>query len=151
MNEQKWKEHYANCDYNKVWVKMMTEDGQHFFFHDYNEWYKIQNYCKENSVFIKDMHLQFRSHQCIIDTEFGVELPDVDGLYFVRSVMGGMGMKTKNYFTVGVLKDGLVHKKKWLVPELIVEGETEEESLDQCFEEAMLYNGKKKENGEEQV
>jgi hypothetical protein len=149
MDEQKWKEHYSTCDYHKVWVKMMTEDGKHFFFHDYNEWYNVQDYCRENSVFIKDMHLQFRSHQCIIDTEFDVELPNVEGLYFVRSVMGGMGMKTKNYFTVGILKDNVVYKKKWLVPELIVEDEQHEQGLDRCFEEAMLYNDKKKKNRKE--
>jgi len=79
-----------------------------------------------------------------------MEFPeDAEALYFVRSVMGAMGMKTKNYFTVGYLKEGIVYKKMWLVPELMVEKELED-TLDQCFEEAMLYNGKKK-NREEQV
>jgi len=144
MNEQKWKDHYSGCDYNVTWVKVMTEDGQHFFFSDYDEWYNVQKHCKENSVFIKDMQLQFRSHQCIM------EFPDnIDAVYLVRSVMGAMGMKNKHYFTVGYLKKGIVYKKMWLVPELIVEKELED-TLDQCFEEAMLYNGKKK-NRKEQV
>lgn len=142
MDEQKWKDHYSKCDYNRIWVKMMTDDGKHFFFSDYDDWYKVQDYCKENSVFIKDMHLQFRSHQCIM------ELGDIEGLYFVRSVMGAMGQKSKNFFTVGLLKDGMVHKKMWLVPELIVEKEMID-PLDQCFEEAMLYNEKKRKNRKE--
>lgn len=143
MDEQKWKDHYSKSDYNRTWIKVMTEDGQHFFFSEYDDWYGIQDYCEKNSVFIKDMHLQFRSHKCIM------EIPDdTEGIYFVRSVMGAMGMKTKNYFTVGTLKDGVVSKKMWLVPELIFEKELEDD-LDQCFEEAMLYNGKKKKNRKE--
>lgn len=144
MDEQKWKEHYSNCDYNQVWIKVMTEDGKHWFFSEYDVWYEVKSHCEKNNIFIKDLHLQFRSHQCIID------IADAEGIYLVRSVMGAMGQKTKNFFTVGVLKDEIVYKKMWLVPELIVEKEIED-TLDNCFEEAMLYNGKKKKNREEQI
>lgn len=64
--------------------------------------------------------------------------------------MGAMGQKTKNFFTVGILRNDIVYKKMWLVPELIVEKEIED-TLENCFKEAMLYNGKKKKNGKEQV
>jgi len=144
MDEQKWVEHYTNCDYNKVWIKVMTEEGKHWFFSDYNIWYEVKAHCEKNDIFIQDFHLQFRSHQCIID------VADSEGIYFVRSVMGAMGQKTKNFFTVGILRNDIVYKKMWLVPELIVEKEIED-TLENCFKEAMLYNGKKKKNGKEQV
>jgi len=64
--------------------------------------------------------------------------------------MGTMGGASTNYYTFGVLKDGKMHKEMWLVPELIMEKEMVDD-LDQCFEEVIIYNEKKKKNTEEQV
>ena len=86
---------------------------------------------------ITKFELQFRSH---------VEPCDVDNaeaVYFVRSVMGQIGEKSKEYFTVGVLKDDVVHKKMWLKPELIVEKEYKD-TIEGCFEEATIYHDKGK-------
>ena len=96
------------CDYNVTWVK----DGQGwttFFFSDYDEWYNVQKYCEENSVFIKDMQLQFRSYECIM------EFPDnIDAVYLVGSVMGAMGMKISTTLR-SYLKKRIIYKKMWLV------------------------------------
>jgi hypothetical protein len=144
MDAEKWRKHYQTCDINVVWVKVMTTDGEHFFFSDYGVWQEVKNHCEKKSVFIEDLHLQFRSHKCIMD------VADAEGLYLVRSVMGAMGGQSANYYTVGVLKDKEVHKQMWLVPELVMEKEMVD-NLDQCFEEAIIYNEKKKTNRKKQV
>ena len=41
-----------------------------------------------------------------------------------------------------------MHKQMWLIPELIVEKELFDE-LDECFEEAIIYNEKAKKNRQE--
>jgi hypothetical protein len=144
MDEEKWIKHYQTCDINAVWVKVMTSDGKHFFFSDYKVWQEVKSHCEKNFVFIEDLHLQFRSHKCIMDVR------NAKGLYLVRSVMGTMGGPSANYYTVGVLKGKEVHKQMWLVPELIMEKEMVDDP-DQCFEEAMIFNEKKKTNRKKQV
>lgn len=141
MNEILWREHYQKFKRLKVvWIKIRTTDGKHFFFHDYKEWHDVQAYCREKSVFISDLHLQFRTHKITIDID-----DDTEAIYIVRSCMGAMGMKTKQYMTVGKLKDGLMHKQMWLTPELIIDKEYKD-PLSLCFEEAILYDEKKKKN-----
>lgn len=147
MDDKKWADFYSSDRNNvtKIFIKVETSDGKHWFFSDYEMWYEVKDHCEKNSVFIKDLHLQFRSNKCII------ELGDCEAVYLVRAAMGAIGQPTKNYFTVGLLKDdGLVHKQMWIVPELILEKEYED-SLSRCFEEAMIYDDKKKKNREEQV
>ena len=147
MDEAKWKEHYQTCNLRKVWVKVMTSDGEHFFFDEYNTWKEIKQYCIRNEVNVEEMHLQFRSHKCVLNID------GAEGIYLIRSVMGALGAESTNYYTVGVLKDGKVHKQMWLVPELIAEKEYIDD-LENCFEEALIYNVGKKEkkaNGEAQV
>jgi len=123
----------------------MTEDKKHFFFHDYNDWLeKVKPHCEKNSVFIKDLHLQFRSHKCIMDVS------DVDGIYLVRSVMGTIGQENTHYMTVGSIKGNECKKQMWVVPELIKEKEYTD-TLDSCFDEAIIYNEKAKENRKEQI
>ena len=144
MDEGKWSNHYQTCDINAVWVKVMTSDGKHFFFSDYKVWQEVKSHCEKNFVFIEDLHLQFRSHKCIMDVR------NAEGLYLVRSVMGTMGGPSSNYYTVGVLKGKEVHKQMWLFPELIMEKEMVDDPS-QCFEEAMIFNEKKKTNRKKQV
>ena len=83
--------------------------------------------------------MQFRSHEVTIDVE------DAEAVYLVRSVMGQMGGESRQYYTTGRLEGGKMHKKMWLTPELIVEKELTDE-IDECFEEAIIYNEKTQEN-----
>lgn len=146
MNDSLWAEFYQSDRTNtkKVFVKVMTSDGAHFFFSDYDVWWKVKDHCEKNSVFIQDFHLQFRTHKCIIDVS------DAEGIYFVRSVLGSIGMKTTHYFTVGIVNGNVVDKQMWIVPELVKEKEYAD-TLDKCFPEAIIYNEKKKKNRKKQV
>lgn len=147
MDDEKWAKFYSSDKKNvsKIFIKVMTSDGEHFFFSDYDKWYSVKEHCQKKSVFIKDLHLQFRSNRCII------EFDNPEAIYLVRSALGAIGQPTKNYFTVGLLKeDGLVHKQMWLVPELILDKEYADD-LSACFEEALIYNDEKKKNRKKQV
>jgi len=138
MDNKKWGEFYSSDRKNvsKIFVKVMTTDKKHWFFSDYDVWYEVKDYCEKNSVFIQDLHLQFRSNKCIID------IGECEALYLVRSALGAIGQPTKNYFTVGTLNDGVVHKQMWLTPELILDKQYDDD-LSGCFSEAIIYNEQK--------
>lgn len=146
MDNQKWAEFYRSDPSNtkRIFIKAMTSDGKHFFCKVYDEWFDVKKHCEENSVFIQDLHLQFRTQRCIID------VTDADAVYVIRSVLGALGQDTKHYFTVGILKDGKMRKSMYVVPELIKEQEYED-TLDNCFDEALIYNEKTQKNREKQV
>ena len=146
MDESKWRDFYLKASKQDVWVKVMTDVHIHFFFREKElaRWVDdVKTHCYDNSKFVKEVHLQFRSHKCVMD------LKDSRGVYLVRSAMGEMGGDTTNFITFGVLKrDGLVHKQMWMVPELLKDKEYSDPMTD-CFEEAIIYNEKKKADTEE--
>ena len=107
--------------------------------------YQVKSAFIKNSVFVKDFHLQLRSNEVIVDIH-----EETEALYFVRSVMGVLNGPTTEYFTIGQLRNGKMYKEMWLVPELIMDRETVE-TIDECFEEAILYNEQKKTNRQKQV
>ena len=145
MNNEKFLERYRE---NKtvVWIKVALSDGKEAFFHEYKVWHGLKKYCESHSVFVEDFRLQFRSHEIKID------VTDIDGIYFIRSVLGQMGGDTKNYYTVGTIKSGVVQKKMWLIPEL-VEEKSYEDDIESCFEEGIIYDEreKKEEDKQEQI
>ncbi len=139
MKKENFLKHYRT-NKQAVWTKCQLTDGKEYYFDKYGSWKIVKNYCKNNKVFIKDFRLQFRSHEVIIDIP-----DDIDGFYFVRSVLGRMGGVTNEYLTVGLVKDQSVKKEMWMIPELVVD-KTFEEGIHECFEEAIIYNEKKKKN-----
>ena len=138
MNRDKWLKHYRT-DKNAVWIKCKFTSGFEVYYSSFKGWKQIKSICKKKSLFIEELELQYRSHCVTIDVE------EVEAVYLIRSVMGTMGGGSNKYYTTGILKDGKMHKKMWLIPELIVEKELCD-NLDECFEEAIIYNGKKKKN-----
>ncbi len=145
MDEEKWREHYRKSNKHKVFVKVMLKNGKHFFFNDYSVWKEIKEYCESKLTFIEEMHFQFRSHKCVLN------LGDPVGVYLIRSVMGEMGCDSVNFLTLGLLKeDGMVHKQMWMVPELLKDMEYTD-PIEDCFEEAIIYNEEKKANAKKQV
>lgn len=145
MDNHKWQEFYAKDRSNtsRVFVKVMTRGGKHFFFsiQDYRIWYDVKK-SAEDGDFIKDLEIQFRSNRVVVDVD------NCDAVYLVRSAMGSPGMATKCYITVGTLSGGKLTKRMYLWPELIMENEFED-SVENCFEEAMIYDRKAKKDGQE--
>ena len=136
MNNEKFLERYRT-DKTAVWTKVKLTDGQEFYFDKYKTWHSIKFYCKEKSVFVEEFFLQFRSHEVKIDVS------DIDGIYFIRSILGQMGGDSKHYYTVGTIKGDTVYKKMWIIPEL-VEEKSYEDDIDSCFDEGIIYNEQKK-------
>lgn len=137
LNKKEFKQALRDAAEREVFVHTTLSNGSEFYFSDYEDWFSIKSMCEDSNLSIEKFELQFRSH---------VESYDVDNaeaIYFVRSVMGQVGQKSKEYFTVGTLRGDIVYKKMWLKPELIVEKEYED-TIESCFEEAMIYNDKGK-------
>ncbi len=137
MDREKWLEAYRT-NKSATWLKLKLTDDTLYFLSNHKEWLSVKEYCDNNSVFISEMQLQFRSHCVTMDIE------DAEAIYFVPSVMGLVGGDTKEYYTVGVLRGESMHKKMWKIPEIIMERETTE-GLEHCFAEAIIYNGQETE------
>ena len=70
------------------------------------------------------------------------DVDGAEGVYLVRSVMGQIGGDSSNYYVIGRVVGDKVLKTSWLTPELIQE-ENFEDTLDNCFEEAIIYQHEK--------
>ena len=90
------------------------------------------------------LSIQFKSHVENVDIE------GAEGVYLVRSLIGQMGGDTKYYYTTGKVMGNTVHKSMWLTPE-IIEERTTEEQIEDCFEEAIIYNHDERKKRKEQV
>ncbi len=133
-----WLTEYRK-DKTCIWVRAGLSDGREIYFKDYKTWLSIKEFCDEEKLSVCSIKLQYKSH---VET---INVSDAEAVYLVRSLMGQIGGETKNYYTVGRLVDGVVFKSRWLTPEL-VEEEKIEDSLDNCFEEAIIYNHARKSN-----
>jgi len=143
MTEQAWLEKYRQ-NKEAVWIKLEMTDGT-FQYHDhFSGWLEVKRLCDETGIFIKSMALQFRSHRLNIDIP-----SDCSGLYFIRAVKGAVGGNAKQHYTVGTLRNGIVHKLMIQIPELVIE-ETNDDPVDKCFPEALIYE-KAGSDGKEEV
>lgn len=136
MNKKEWLKAYRT-NKSAVWINVRLTNGQEFYYDEFEGWRDLKAKCEDEGLFVQELTLQFRSHEVIIDLE------DAEAVYLVRSVMGQMGGDSKQYYTTGVLRDGIVYKKMWLIPELVVDKELQDE-IEQCFEEALIYDQTKK-------
>jgi hypothetical protein len=144
MTEQDWLIEYRR-NKTAVWIKLEMTDGT-FQYHDsFDGWLKVKATCEELGIFIKKMALQFRSHR------FDIDIPsDCDAVYFIRSLKGAIGGDAKDHYTVGTARNGIVHKLMITIPELTLEDQSDD-TIEQCFAEAMIYNEEKLKNRQEQV
>ena len=141
MNNEKFLEYYIE-NKEAIWIKARLDNGSEFFMDKHQGWRDLKGYCAEHGTFLEELQLQFRSHEVDINIE------DAEGVYLVRSILGKMGGSTRNFYTVGVLKGKEVHKTMWCVPELVIE-KSYIDDIESCFEEALIYNEKTKENRKE--
>ena len=130
-NRDKWLERYRS-NKRATWVNVRLTNGEEHYYDQYEGWRSLKERCDKENLFIQEMSLQFRSHQVDID------LTDAEGIYLIRSLMGQLGGNTRDYLTTGILKGDKVHKKMWIIPELIVDKQMTD-SVEDCFEEALIY------------
>lgn len=137
-----WIEEYRK-NKNAIWIRGILSNDEEFYHDKFDGWISIKNRCEKENLFLRELSLQFRSHQVNID------LKDAEAIYLIRSAMGKFGeTNSREYYTTGILKNGKVYKQMWVLPELIVEKELIDD-IEECFEEALLYDRKKTENGKE--
>lgn len=127
-----WLEEYKKNKYN-IWVRAILNNGTEIYLRDFYEWMDLKEYCKVNKLCIDKVGLQYRSNSIEIDTT------GTDAVYLVRSILATFGENTRNTYTVGKVYGTKVKKTIWITPELIQHLE-EEDSIEQCFEEAIIYN-----------
>lgn len=136
MNKKAWLKKFRN-NKSAVWINVQLTNGQEFYYDEFEGWRKIKEKCDKENLFIRELILRFRSHEVTIDLE------DAEAVYLIRSILGQMGADTKQYYTTGILKNGVVYKKMWMIPELIVDKEMKND-IEECFEEALIYDKTKK-------
>lgn len=127
-----WLEEYKK-DKSKIWIRAILSNSQEIYLIDYSEWFNLKLYCSENKLSISKIGLQYRSHSIEVDTE------NTDGVYLVQSLIGSFGDSNKHTFTIGKLYKDIVKKTIWITPELI-EQLHDEDTIESCFEEAIIYN-----------
>jgi hypothetical protein len=127
-----WLEEYKKDKY-KTWIRVILSNDLEIYLVEYSDWLELKSYCKDNELSVKKVGLQYRSHSIEIDTDGS------DGVYLTRSIIGSFGQSTRQTFTIGKLTDGTVKKTIWIIPELLKELE-DEDKVENCFEEALIYN-----------
>lgn len=116
---------------HNIWIYVKLDNDQEIFLRDHSEWLTLSNYCKTNGTKITTIGLRYRSHQIEVDSS------NSEGVYLIRSVKGEFGGSTKQCFTIGLLKDGVVDKTMWLTPELVEESKIRDK-VEDCFQEALI-------------
>ena len=130
---------------SSVFFSVGLSNNKKYYSSDHKDWFEIKEICESNSLCITSLSLQFRSHKEDCDVN------GAEAIYLIRSAMGRIGQtSTRNYYTAGKLIKGVVHKTMWITPEL-VEEKTYEDTLENCFEEALIYNNGKRKIQQESI
>ena len=132
---ENWRQAYGrDDDRQRIWVHFETSDGKHLYLNEYKKWLTVQEYIDKNNVTITKVGLKYRSHEVSTDVD------GASAVYVVKSVKGELHGETLQCYTIGLLKDdGKMHKTMWITPAL-VEDIISVDDLEECFEEAIVYN-----------
>jgi len=131
---ENWRKAYSSGNRHKnIWIVIETSKNDIIYLENYDQWLTFKNYCKENGLKIHSVGLQYKSNLVSTDTK------NADGVYIIRSVKGQMGGASRDCYTIGIVNGKKVNKTMWLTPELI-EDNSYEDDIDNCFEEALIYN-----------
>lgn len=139
---ENWRSIYSSSSHDerkKIWINIVTSDNKDLYLREFEDWYSFQDYINQNKVRIDKIGLRYKSNLFSIDTL------NSDGVYLIRSVKGQFGSKTKQCFTIGIIKDSKIKKTMILTPELIEE-QSYEDNVENCFEEAIVYHEQTKTN-----
>lgn len=131
-----WCKAYAkDSNRRRVWIYFKTSEGTEVYLSEYEQWLTVQDYLDKYNITIKEIGLQYRSHRV------SEQCSNKDGIYVVRSVKGELQGNTKHCYTIGIVKGSDVYKTMWLTPALVEESKVVD-SIEDCFEEAIVYNDK---------
>ena len=138
VGDHGWSKEYQNPEKQKlIWIRIVFSDGKIIFLEQFKQWLTIQDYCIKQNISVKEVGLQYATHRI---TE---KVDDCDGVYLVRSIKGEFGGQTKHCYTIGKLVGNKIHKKAWLVPELIFQFSSVDD-VESSFAEAIVYHDKKR-------
>jgi hypothetical protein len=127
-----WIEEYKKDTY-KIWIRATLSDGIEVYLPEHSDWIRLKEVCKNSSLGIMKVGLQYKSHFVETNTE------DTDGVYLIRSLLSSMGGDAKETVTIGKIYGDVVEKSIWVTPELVKEIE-EKDTIESCFEEAIIYH-----------
>ena len=131
-----WAAAYQAGGRKRIWIMVKFSDGRMIYLTDYSQWLALKPEVEELNLRIIEIGLRFRTHEITVDTS------KADAVYIVRSVMAQFGGDTVHFYTTGAYDGNVVSKTRWHVPALVEESK-EENDIEDCFEEALIYNGKK--------
>ena len=138
QGEEGWAIAYnAGTKRKTIWIRVRFSDNRIIYLNDYKQWLELKPQVEELGLEIIEIGLRFRTHEVRVDAT------GAEGVYLVRSVMAQFGGSTIHYYTTGILDNGVVCKTRWHVPALVAEEITEDNDIEDCFEEALIYNGRK--------
>ena len=117
----------------KIWIHVVTSDGQEVFIDEYHHWLKFQGYIDDRNLKIEKIGLQYKS------TLVQHEVEDAEAVYVIRSVKGELHADTLQCYTIGLLKGGKVSKTFYITPSLMADIKCVDD-FEGCFKEAFVYN-----------
>lgn len=136
VGKKAWSKEYHKGKYKNIWI-VLKIDGEEFFLEEFEDYLSLKERLKSQNSLIEYIGLQYKSHLVYQKSE------DADGVYLIKSVKGHMSGESIDTYTTGVVKGNKVKKKMWSIPALVPEGEYED-NIDECFEEAIILNEKRK-------
>lgn len=131
-SDKEWRSLYSKNRYD-IWFIVSLSNDETIYLRNYKEWLLLKNYCESNKYNIVCLKIRYKSHIVSIDTK------NSNGVYLVKSILGSLNSKSIDTITSGILKNNIVRKTIWTTPEL-VEYLSEDDSVDNCFEKALIYN-----------
>jgi len=135
QGEEGWSAAYKKGGRKRVWIYVKFSNGQEIYLSDYPQWLELKAEVEASEYAISEIGLRYRSHKITVDTA------GTDGVYLVRALQAQFGGDTVHFYTVGLVHGNTVNKTRWHTPSLVEES-SEETTLDECFEEALIYHGK---------
>jgi|21_taG_2_1085346.scaffolds.fasta_scaffold14945_2 hypothetical protein len=135
VGHDNWTKAYTeDHDRDRIWIYFVTSDNKEVHLQEYDHWLTVQEYLDKNNLTILKVGLRYRSHLVKQDAS------KAQAVYVIRSVKGEMYGVTKECYTIGLLdEDGKMHKTMWMTPALVEEMKTVD-SINDCFEKAIVYN-----------
>jgi hypothetical protein len=128
--------------------RALLSDGRQVFQHDFtngestNSWKELKEFVESEGLNIDGVWLVFRDHS----EEIGV---GKKGYFLIYSILADlMSDFTRHFYVFGTLEDdGMVHTRKWMLPELLSLEEDVRSTTSGGMAEGLIVNGSRSEHG----